>query len=415
MNPQDTQYLKFRKAQWKMLLVVMFCYLFFYTGRQNFGWAIMGMGIELDLSKQDIGWIGAGMLWAYGIGQFINGNLADKFGARRMMAMGGLLSFAFNWATSLSTSYLMILIFWTMNGFSQSLGWAPGSRLVTNWWGGKERGKAFGFYVFAAACSSILIYFLSILMLDVYELNWRWIFRLPVFLLLLGCTVFYIVVKDKPEDCGFPALKDDNLSNTNVEEHENSFHRYIGVLKNKKFILACLSIGFQNMARYGLLVWVPLYYLGTKINDSSNTWIALALPVGMALGTIFFGQLSDRLFKSNRSKPIAISMALAGLTVLLVYIVPEDNVTGGLLLMFFAGFFVYGPQSCYWPLSPDLLGVKRSGTGVGVMNTFAYAFAGAGEPFIGYMADITNKENIVFVVTAVVCFLSAIIILFVRR
>lgn len=415
MNPEDIQYLKFRRAQWKMLLVVMFCYLFFYTGRQNFGWAIMGMGIELDLSKQDIGWIGAGMLWAYGIGQFINGNLADKFGARRMMALGGLLSFAFNWATSLSTSYLMIFVFWTMNGFSQSLGWAPGSRLVTNWWGGKERGKAFGFYVFAAACSSIIIYFLSILLLDVYELNWRWIFRLPVLLLLLGCTVFYIVVRDKPEDCGFPALKDDDLSNTNVEKYESSFHRYIGVLKNKKFLLACLSIGFQNMARYGLLVWVPLYYLGIKINDSSNTWIALALPVGMALGTIFFGQLSDRAFKSNRSKPIAISMALAGLTVLLVYIVPEDNVTGGLLLMFFAGFFVYGPQSCYWPLSPDLLGVKRSGTGVGVMNTFAYAFAGAGEPFIGYMADITNKENIVFVVTAVVCFLSAIIILFVRR
>jgi len=415
MNPGDKKNLEFRRAQWQMLLVVMFCYLFFYTGRQNFGWAIMGMGIEFDLSKQDIGWIGAGMLWAYGIGQFINGNLADKFGARRMMALGGLLSFAFNWATSLSTSYLMIFVFWTMNGFSQSLGWAPGSRLVTNWWGGKERGKAFGFYVFAAACSSIIIYFLSILLLDVYELNWRWIFRLPVLLLLLGCTVFYIVVRDKPEDCGFPALKDDDLSNTNVEEHESSFHRYIGVLKNKKFLLACLSIGFQNMARYGLLVWVPLYYLGTKINDSSNTWIALALPVGMALGTIFFGQLSDRVFKSNRSKPIAISMALAGLTVLLVYIVPEDNVTGGLLLMFFAGFFVYGPQSCYWPLSPDLLGVKRSGTGVGVMNTFAYAFAGAGEPFIGYMADITNKENIVFVVTAVVCFLSAIIILFVRR
>ncbi len=415
MNQQDTQSLDFRKAQWQMLLAVMFCYLFFYTGRQNFGWAIMGIGIEFDVSKQDIGWVGAGMLWAYGIGQFVNGNLADKFGARRMMALGGILSFAMNLATSFATNYLMVLIFWTMNGFSQSLGWAPGSRLVANWWGAKEWGKAFGFYVFAAACSSILIYFLSIVLLDVYELNWRWIFRLPVLLLLLGCAVFYIVVRDKPEDCGFSALDEDSLANTHVEEQENSFQRYIGVLKNKKFILACLSIGFQNMARYGLLVWVPLYYLGTKINESSNVWIALALPVGMALGTIFFGQLSDRFFKSNRSKPIAISMTLAGLTVLLVYVVPKDNVTGGLLLLFFAGFFVYGPQSCYWPLSPDLLGVRRSGTGVGVMNTFAYAFAGAGEPFIGYMVDITNKENIVFIVTPVICFLSAIIILFVRR
>lgn len=397
-----------------MLLAVMFCYLFFYTGRQNFGWAILGIGDEFGVSKQDIGWIGAGMLWAYGIGQFINGNLADKFGARRMMVLGGFLSFVMNWATSFSSSYVMVLIFWTINGFCQSLGWAPGSRLVANWWGGNERGKAFGFYVFAAGCSSILIYLLSIVLLDVYEFDWRWLFRLPVLLLLLGCTVFYITVRDKPEDRGFPALEDNGNEVPN-DDNESFLQRYLVVLKNKRFVLACLSIGFQNMARYGLLVWVPLYYLGTKINESSNTWIALALPVGMALGTVFFGQLSDRYFKSNRSKPIALSMTLAGLVVLLVYLVPKDNIMGGLVLMFLSGFLVYGPQSCYWPLSPDLLGIKRSGTGVGVMNTFAYAFAGAGEPFIGYMADITGQENIVFVVTAVVCMLSAAIILLVRR
>jgi OPA family glycerol-3-phosphate transporter-like MFS transporter len=378
----------FRKTQWKMLLAVMFCYLFYYTG--------------------------AAMLWAYGIGQFINGNLADKFGARRMMVIGGILSVIMNWATSFATAYWMIIVFWALNGFCQSLGWAPGSRLVANWWGGKERGKAFGFYVFAAGCSSILIYLLAIIMLDIYELDWRWLFRLPVLLLFLGCAVFYFVVRNKPEDLGFTAVQEDSKL-IGIKEDETSIERYKVVLLNKKFILACVSIGFQNMARYGLLVWVPLYYLGTKLNESTNLWIALALPIGMALGTIFFGQLSDRVFKSNRSKPIALSMGLAGLVILLVYLVPKENLLGGLMLMFAAGFLVYGPQSCYWPLSPDLLGVKRSGTGVGVMNTFAYGFAGAGEPFIGYLVDVGGEQNIVFVATAVMCFLSSIIILFVRR
>jgi len=406
----------FRNTQWKMLIAVMFCYLFYYTGRQNFGWAIQGIGLEFNVTKQQIGWAGAAMLWAYGIGQFINGNLADKYGARSMMVIGGVLSVIMNWATSFATAYWMIVLFWALNGFSQSLGWAPGSRLVANWWGGKERGKAFGFYLFAAGCSSILIYLLSIIMLDVYELDWRWLFRLPVLLLLMGCAVFYYIVRNKPEDLGYPLLKEENtIQEIETEEKETSLQRYSKVLKNKKFILACISIGFQNTARYGLLVWVPLYYLGTSIKGSSNLWIALALPVGMALGTIFFGQLSDRVFKSNRSKPIAISMTLAGFVILLVYLVPKGNMIGGLLLMFLAGFLVYGPQSCYWPLSPDLLGVKRSGTGVGVMNTFAYGFAGAGEPFIGYMADVTEQENIVFMVTATMCFLSALIIFFVRR
>ena len=416
MNDINISASDFRRSQWKMLFAVMFCYLFYYTGRQNFGWAIQGIGLEFNVTKQQIGWAGAAMLWAYGIGQFINGNLADKYGAKRMMVIGGVLSVIMNWATSFATAYWMIVLFWALNGFSQSLGWAPGSRLVSNWWGGRERGKAFGFYLFAAGCSSILIYLLSIVMLDIYELDWRWLFRLPVLLLLIGCAVFYYVVRNKPEDLGYPPLKDELETEEDiVEVEETSLQRYKKVLKNKKFILACISIGFQNTARYGLLVWVPLYYLGTSIKGSSNLWIALALPIGMALGTIFFGQLSDRVFKSNRSKPIALSLGLAGLVILLVYLVPKDNIMGGLILMFLAGFLVYGPQSCYWPLSPDLLGVKRSGTGVGVMNTFAYGFAGAGEPFIGYMADVTGQENIVFMVTAIMCFCSALIIVFVRR
>ncbi|MCM4152735.1 MFS transporter [Arenibacter sp. N53] len=404
----------FRKYQWKMLFAVMFCYLFYYTGRQNFGWAIQGISIEFNVTKQYIGWAGAAMLWAYGIGQFINGNLADKFGARRMMVIGGVLSVIMNWATSFATAYWMIIVFWALNGFCQSLGWAPGSRLVANWWGERERGKAFGFYVFAAGCSSILIYLLSIIMLDIYELDWRWLFRLPVLLLFLGCAVFYFVVRNKPEELGFPALQEDTEL-IGIKEEETSIERYKVVLLNKKFILACISIGFQNMARYGLLVWVPLYYLGTTLDESTNLWIALALPIGMAMGTIFFGQLSDRVFKSNRSKPIALSMGLAGLVILLVYLIPKENLFGGLMLMFAAGFLVYGPQSCYWPLSPDLLGVKRSGTGVGVMNTFAYGFAGAGEPFIGYLVDVGGEQNIVFVATAVMCFISSVIIRFVRR
>lgn len=404
----------FRNYQWRMLFAVMFCYLFFYTGRQNFGWAIQGLAMEFDVTKQNVGWAGAAMLWAYGIGQFINGNLADKYGARRMIVLGGVLSVLMNWATSYASAYWMVIVFWALNGFGQSLGWAPGSRLLSNWWGTRERGKAFGFYVFAAGCSSILIYLLSIIMLDVYELDWRWLFRLPVLLLLLGCTVFFFVVRDKPEDVGFQKLGEDPKLRA-VKDGETSRERYKKVLLNKKFITACISIGFQNMARYGLLVWVPLYYLGTKLSESGNLWIALALPIGMASGTIFFGQLSDRVFNSNRSKPIALSLGLAGVVVLLLYLVPKDNLLVGLALMFAAGFLVYGPQSCYWPLSPDLLGAKRSGTGVGVMNTFAYAFAGAGEPFIGYMVDITGEHNIVFVVTAVMCFLSAVIILFVRR
>lgn len=87
----------FRRAQWRMLLAAMFCYLFFYTGRQTFGFAIPGLQKEFGLSKEVLGWASASLLWCYAIGQAINGNLADKFGGRRVMTAGAILSCAANW------------------------------------------------------------------------------------------------------------------------------------------------------------------------------------------------------------------------------------------------------------------------------------------------------------------------------
>ena len=40
-----------------------------------------------------------GPLWCYAIGQAINGNLSDKFGGRRVMSAGAILSVTLNWAT----------------------------------------------------------------------------------------------------------------------------------------------------------------------------------------------------------------------------------------------------------------------------------------------------------------------------
>src|SRR5258707_8338078 len=100
-NPELAK--SFRRAQWRMLLATMFCYLFFYTGRQTFGFAIPGIQAEFRVTKAALGWASAALLWWYAIGQAINGNLGDKFGGRRLMSAGVILSLFRSRATRLST------------------------------------------------------------------------------------------------------------------------------------------------------------------------------------------------------------------------------------------------------------------------------------------------------------------------
>src|SRR5271156_2404430 len=90
----------FRSAQWRILLATMVCYLFYYTGRQIYGFAIPGIEAELGFDQQKLGWNSVGFLWSYALGQAINGNLGDKFGGRRMMSLGAVLSCGAAWAFS---------------------------------------------------------------------------------------------------------------------------------------------------------------------------------------------------------------------------------------------------------------------------------------------------------------------------
>lgn len=352
---------KFRRAHWTMLLALMFCYLFYYMGRQNFGWALNAINRDLGLSMEQLGYVSMAMLLVYGIGQFINGNLGDKFGGRKMMTIGGLLSCGFNWLTSFGTSFWWLFASWGANGYAQSMGWAPGSRILSNWWPHEKRGKAFGWYVFSAGCSSVLIAILGATFVS-QHLSWEWVFRIPVLFLAVACIVFYFVARNKPEDKGFPPIAEeaDPVKPGSNGTEESSLQRYGQVVRSWRFLLAALSIGFESLARYGLIIWLPVHLTGPAYEgESFAVFIGIALPIGMALGALSTGYISDKLFASNRSLPIALLLGLATLILFCIYLVPPENLPLVTVLVFLAGFLVYGPQSCYWALCPDLLGRYR--------------------------------------------------------
>jgi MFS transporter, OPA family, glycerol-3-phosphate transporter len=391
-----------KKQRWKMLLVTMFCYLFFYTGRHNFGWAAHQLADTLRISYEKVGWISFCMLVSYALGQLINGNLADRFSPKHMITIGGLLSVLANVLISFSNSFVMILILWSLNGYFQSMAWASGSRIISNWWRTGNRGLAFGLYTMAAGLSSVITYLMSILL--VHE-SWRNLFRIPVLFLAVAVIIFFLIVKNGP-DTTSAALGDKPTPKPGWREG------YRQVLSNRRFLIVCLALGFQSMARYALIFWLPLYFLGTgKETSHSQVWISLLLPIGMATGAIAFGFMSDWLFRSNRIISICFGMSMCSALAAIIYFV---NVRSGITmaaLVFLAGFFSYGPQANFWPLAPELLGQVYVGTGTGIMNMVAYVFAAVGEPLMGKFIDATGNKAVIFIVVTVIALLSALTIL----
>jgi MFS transporter, OPA family, glycerol-3-phosphate transporter len=412
----------YRRYKWTALLGVSFCYLFYYTGRQTFGFAIPGIQKDLGLSKEMLGWVSAAMLWAYAVGQSINGNLGDKFGGRTMMLTGAVLSFAANWATSFASSFVGFLLAWGLNGYFQAMGFAPGSRLLSNWWGHKNRGFVYSFYVGTSGFSSVLAYFLPIVILGGFGLDWRWIFRLSVLLMLFGAIVMFLTVQERPEDLGLARPADERSPGEEAQgghaAEEASLLRYRAVLSNWRLYAAGLSIGFQNAARYALLVWIPVHFLGPNWKSASSAidpaWITVALPIGMALGASTNSWMSDIVFHSQRYKAIITYMIIAAVIAIAMGFVSHGSLLG-IFGLFLCGFFVFGPASSFWALCPDIFGRHLSGTATGVLNFISYACAGLGEPLIGRFMDQTGDTSVIFPIVAALCICSALSSLLIRR
>ena len=81
---------------------------------------------------------------AYAFGQLLNGQLAEHFSPRKLLAWGMLGSAALNVLFGFSTGLYFLIFVWACNGYCQSLGWTPCVRVLGNWIPILRRGRAIG-------------------------------------------------------------------------------------------------------------------------------------------------------------------------------------------------------------------------------------------------------------------------------
>ena len=165
--------------QKRILLTAWITYAGFYLTRVNISVAIPGMLHEFGISKTVMGLVLSALFFAYAAGQFINGQLGDKFGTKKLVATGLLGTAIINVVFGFTGNFLAgMMLLWALNGFFQSMGWAPTVKMVANWFPVNERGRAAGILGSSYQIGNVLS--LALAGVVVGALGWRWAFWAPV-------------------------------------------------------------------------------------------------------------------------------------------------------------------------------------------------------------------------------------------
>lgn len=391
MSPHES----FKYWRKRVFASVWITYSTFYLCRVNMSIAIPGIMKEFGYSKTTMGAILTALFITYAIGQFVNGQLGDKFGARKFISFGLLISGVLNLIFGFSSTITAMMFIWGLNGYFQSMGWGPSVKTVANWFPVKKRGKIGGLlgtsYQIGNAYSWALAGFV------VGLLGWRWAFWIPGIIAILSAIQWYIRGKNAPEEVGLPTIEEEierkeTVFEVREDQHLGFSYTLRTVLTNPRIWVVGFGLFSLNIVRYGFASWAPTYMFEVqKASISTAAYKAIAIPVAGCLGAIFAGWITDRFFQSRRAPVATVMLLLLGLSAWLFPRIPAGRWVLSLICLLIVGFMTYGPHVLMVGIIPmDFATRKAASSATGFIDCMGYIGAALTGVGTGWLVDKYN-------------------------
>ena len=382
---------KFNNYSWKMLLSFGFVYLFFYNGRQNINLVMTEMANDFGSTTTAIGVISSSLFWCYAFGQLINGRLGAYFGHKKFMIIGIVMSIIMNILISYQNSILIISILWGLNGYFQSMVWSNGIGVLNKWWRKEKRGFATGLATAFSGLAQVVTYLSVSLCIGLFpQLGWRAGFRYPIIPILFLLIPFCFLFKEKPEDVGLKPIVEENKKDKN----KNFFYPYKKLFSNPKLILFCLISAIAGIGRYGLLTWVPTYFMESmNLSIKDGIFSSILLPIGQALAMFVFPLLTDKLFKGEREPMLTLASILTFISMIIFPFIHSQTMASITLLIVGIFSMITG---VIWSVAGDIGGIEYSSTATGILDWSVYMGAAIQASLFGLVKD-TFGWNAIFI------------------
>jgi len=373
-NPlrHDAWFLTRRFINW---FPVGMTYAFLYMGRYNLAVAKNALGAAMGFS--DFGIIFGVGTAVYACSFLIAGPMVDKIGGKKGVLISAIGTAVANVLLGVMTYFLIIgklhvnvvlaySVLYAINMFFQSFGSLSFIKIKAYWFHVRERGM---FSAIFGTLISIGVFFafdwgarviemtkagahggwLTSLLQKIFatdvtvggklvDATWA-VFFVPAIILVFWIVVNAWLLKDTPEDAGFPALETSDAS-TGQMDVELSNGDLLKKFFTSKLMLMFAFIGLTSgVFRNGIQNWYFFYsnqVPQTGAEFFSGHWGFWTCVFGIA-GGFFSGSVSDWFFQSRRGPPAAM---LAGLALVMAVVMAVFLSTAPLALVI-ACLFVF--------------------------------------------------------------------------
>jgi sugar phosphate permease len=278
----------------------------------------------------------------YVAGQFVAGWVADRYGARRTLLFGGLLSVIITVALTPTVPLTIFCILQIFNGFAQGFGWPAISKLFSIWLPRAEWAIGFAWWSTSYVLGSFLFSALSRAASRISSLapflDSSASTIMPACILLLTTWFFYFRTKDLPTDVGLEPINA-------TAESSAAVAGWNAILQNRNVRLLAGMYFFLKLTRYSLLFWLPLYLVETQ-HTSERTSFGLSSLLELAgfLGALIAAYTSERLLDGRRYSVGATMLYLAAFLFLLHPVIwAMGRIAIGLSIAVI-GILIWGPD-----------------------------------------------------------------------
>jgi sugar phosphate permease len=332
-----------------------------------------------------LGTLAATYFFVYTLLQIPVGVLADTLGPRVIVTGGALVAGAGSLLFGLAPSWEVAAVGRTLVGIGVSVAFIALLKTIAVWFPAHRFATLNGVAQFAGNLGAVIAG--APLAWIVSVASWRTVFVGLGVLSMALAAGSWIVVRDRPEQRGFPPVHAPPVATRSASATRTSWTRALAqVMTNPRTwpaFFVNLGIGGSFLAFAGLWA-VPFLQQVYGMPRNVAAQHGSLLLLGVALGALIIGALSDRL--RNRRDVMRTYAFLYVATWAPWLLHWQPSAAAGYAWFFLMGFLIPGFMLT-WTVAKEENRPEHSGMATAVVNVGIFLGAGALQPLVGWVLD----------------------------